>query len=354
MKFALVIGAVFLAVLIVYISVMQPDKGRTDVSLVGTDGKTIASPDAQPVAPAPAPQPPAPSIARPHPASPAITPPVADKPKSVAAKIDAADHATESASAPPVRSQLTPGPSAAPVGDPAADPWHSALTFGMLDTVKPAVDLQPDTSTPSLDVPLIQTDTPGPEMPTQAQIPTMADITPPAPVASPTPDSAAPTRTALAPVPTTHPVLANTGARTHVVATGETFSSIAQTVYGASKYWNRIADANPNVQPKSLRPGMILIIPAFSAPVEPAAPAAVAPAPLNPKTEYRVQAGDSLYKIAVHLFNNGQYAEKIYDLNKPIIGPDPAKLKVGMVLNLPLLLPTGPSAAAAPAPAIPR
>jgi nucleoid-associated protein YgaU len=216
----------------------------------------------------------------------------------------------------------------------------------MLDAVKPAVDIQPDNSTDTLpDVAPIRTETPGPD---QTGTPIMADAQPMQPPAQPQPTETPlqPTQvvTPAAVAPTTHPaVVANTGARTHVVAAGETFSSIAQSVYGASKYWNRIADANPNINPKSLHPGMILIIPGFSAPVEPApsAPVAAAPAPIDPKTEYRVQPGDSLYKIAVHIYTNGNYAQKIYDLNKALIGADPAKLKVGQVLKLP----------AAPAPA---
>ena len=51
--------------------------------------------------------------------------------------------------------------------------------------------------------------------------------------------------------------------------------------------------------------------------------------------QYRVQEGDSLYKISVKLYGNGGYVDKIYEKNKQSIGADPARLKVGMVLELP-------------------
>jgi nucleoid-associated protein YgaU len=68
--------------------------------------------------------------------------------------------------------------------------------------------------------------------------------------------------------PGVHTAIASTGARTHVVVSGETYTSIAKALYGSSKYWNRIADANPKDQPKSLRPGMVLVIPAFTPPAK--------------------------------------------------------------------------------------
>jgi nucleoid-associated protein YgaU len=384
-KFALIIGAVFLAVLIVYISVMQSgDKGRNDVTLVvptGDSGSGAANmSSAAPTPPAKAP------LRNSTPASVAPVATASDHPRNLTpedhsrtaapAVARSNDHSNAVAAAPrpqPVRTDLTPGTSAAPTGDPNADPWRSALNYGMLDTVKPAVDIRPDASNPpapSVDAAPITTDTPGPD----AQ-PIMGDISPaqpstpiPTPEVAIGPTPAIPTTVTpsvpLSPsaaaaalsapaspaAPTTHPVQANTGARTHVVASGETYSSIALSVYGTSKYWNRIADANPNIDPKNLRPGMTLIIPAFSPTIQPAVPAAVAapaqPA-IDPKTEYRVQSGDSLYKIAIHLFNDGKMSDKIYEMNKALIGPDPAKLKVGMVLKLPAA--TAP-AAAAPAP----
>jgi nucleoid-associated protein YgaU len=368
-KFALIIGGVFLAVLILYISVNQTgDKGRNDVALVTTGG-TVTSGGSSPT-PAVTPPAPAPATAGPKAPAPKLTAPAPAAEDHVVAVVPPApapavvDHSADFTPAPPVRSEVTP---AAPAVDPANDPWHSALTYGMLDTVKPAVDIRPDAAGPQ-DIGPMASQPPssdgsgtspdsaagGPivtETPSMSGGPIVADAThigAPAPLPTASYSTEPPMASGLA-SPSTRPVQANTGAHTHVVAFGETFSSIAQTVYGNSKYWSRIADANPQIEPRSLKPGMTLIIPAFSPPVVPATPAAVAPAPIDPKTEYRVQTGDSLYKIAVHLFNNGQWADKIYELNRTAIGADPAKLKVGQVLKLPPA-----PAAAAPAPAMPH
>ena len=69
-------------------------------------------------------------------------------------------------------------------------------------------------------------------------------------------------------------------AGTHTVASGETLSSIAQKVYGESKLWKRIYDANKDVigsDPANLKVGQVLRIPPKTGEV--ASPAAPAPKP---------------------------------------------------------------------------
>jgi nucleoid-associated protein YgaU len=48
-----------------------------------------------------------------------------------------------------------------------------------------------------------------------------------------------------------------------------------------------------------------------------------------------VQPGDSLHKIALQLYGQSTKADRIYQLNKQMIGDDPHRLKVGQVLQLP-------------------
>lgn len=52
---------------------------------------------------------------------------------------------------------------------------------------------------------------------------------------------------------------------THVVAKGDTFSSLARSYYGDSKFWKFIAKANPKISEKSLAVGTKLAIPPKSA-----------------------------------------------------------------------------------------
>jgi nucleoid-associated protein YgaU len=60
-----------------------------------------------------------------------------------------------------------------------------------------------------------------------------------------------------------------------------------------------------------------------------------AAATIDSAHEYRVQPGDSLHKISIRLYGRFDQADKIYQLNKQLIGEDPHRLKVGQVLKLP-------------------
>ncbi len=126
--------------------------------------------------------------------------------------------------------------------------------------------------------------------------------------------------------------------RTHVIARGENLWSIAVAAYGNGKYVNKIIQANPGLDPKHLRVGKVLTIPELNA-VERSVPmmgaAAAAPVAVNSAEAYRVVSGDSLEAIAQKLYGDPRMMDKIYALNKPLIGADENRLKVGWVLKLP-------------------
>lgn len=133
--------------------------------------------------------------------------------------------------------------------------------------------------------------------------------------------------------------------RTHRVAAGETFVSIARMVYGDGRYYKAIQEANPTLTPEKLKPGIIIQLPPESKVKQAAArsaksssgdsPAANAPAISSDGKSYTVQKDDSLYKIARKLYGKGDRSDEIYQLNKQTIGPDSTRLKIGMVLKLP-------------------
>ena len=54
---------------------------------------------------------------------------------------------------------------------------------------------------------------------------------------------------------------AATSSGTHVIAKGDTFSSLARAYYGDSKFWKAIAKANPKISEKSLAVGTKVAIP---------------------------------------------------------------------------------------------
>ena len=137
---------------------------------------------------------------------------------------------------------------------------------------------------------------------------------------------------------------------THVVKVGETFSSIAAATYGNSKYYIAIQTANPSVDATRLKPGMTISLPAIDQ-IKSATPAAgvaaaTAEQKIDPRTQYKVQENDSLYRISLKLYGKADRVEKLYEANKSQIGDDMARVKAGMVLTLPE--PPTQSTAAAP------
>lgn len=199
-------------------------------------------------------------------------------------------------------------------------------------------------STFSADPHITDTPTPGAgdaELPDQFVIPT-TDIRQPdplQPVADPATGGAPLPATATDPAPAGTPldgVLS--GVRTHVVANGESFSSIAQNYYGDANLFGLIQKANPNVKPKGLRVGQKLIIP-------PHTPAATTPTTAAPTEQpaagavdanvHIVAPGETLSLIAAKRLGRAALWEELYKLNKDVIGGDPGNLKVGMKLRLP-------------------
>jgi nucleoid-associated protein YgaU len=133
--------------------------------------------------------------------------------------------------------------------------------------------------------------------------------------------------------------------RTHKIEQGESFYTVAQSVYGDSSLYTRLEDANPNIDPKHLKIGMVINVPdasgAVAASAESSAPAAISAetAQTSVGTEsartYKVQPSDTLVRIARKLYGSSAAWQKIYDANRSVIGGNPARLKVGMVLQLP-------------------
>jgi nucleoid-associated protein YgaU len=130
--------------------------------------------------------------------------------------------------------------------------------------------------------------------------------------------------------------------RTHKIEQGESFYTIAQSVYGDSSLYTRLEDANPNIDAKHLKIGMVINVPDASGTVAASAESS-APSAISAETAsstdsartYKVQPSDTLIRIARKLYGSSAGWQKIYDANRAVIGENPARLKVGMVLQLP-------------------
>jgi nucleoid-associated protein YgaU len=125
--------------------------------------------------------------------------------------------------------------------------------------------------------------------------------------------------------------------RTHRVLSGESAYTISVAVYGSGRYYKKILAANPNVDPRHLRVGLILNIPQLGDADKPASPAAAntSTAPVDGKTAYRVAPGDTLESIARKLYGTPRMMDSLYQANKGLIGADENVLKVGWTLHLP-------------------
>ncbi len=137
----------------------------------------------------------------------------------------------------------------------------------------------------------------------------------------------------------------------HTVKTGDTILELARLYYGNTRYAKALLDANPQLANTADLPvGAVINIPDVeiteptSAVRSTAARKRVRPGPVTPQAApqrkpaqrtYTVVEGDTLYGISLEKLGQGTRWQEIHELNKAVIGDDPAFLKPGMVIKLP-------------------
>lgn len=157
----------------------------------------------------------------------------------------------------------------------------------------------------------------------------------------------------VAVTPVAQPDLSSKTAGTkYIVKSGDSPARIAKRQLGSESRVNEILALNPGLNPKNLKVGQELILPAGAAPVvaqTPAQPVAAAAKPAGPSAakpvaasapkasskagrSYKVQKGDTLSAIARRELGSASRAKDIQSMNP---GLDPAKLKVGQTIQLP-------------------
>lgn len=115
--------------------------------------------------------------------------------------------------------------------------------------------------------------------------------------------------------------------RTVTVSEGDTLYSIAQAELGSGARWREIADANPGIDPGSLRVGDQLVLPR---------PLAGAPPSVERAEEIHVVApGETLTSIARARWNDGARWRRLLEANESLLGGDPDRLRVGDRLVVP-------------------
>lgn len=161
------------------------------------------------------------------------------------------------------------------------------------------------------------------------------------------------------------PATESVGETIYTVQEADTLSAIAREVYGDERFWTKIRDANPGIDPDRLLVGQKLRLPSREAvrPARPAAPAAPAGKaadagkraepgkPANDKEAgepagaaqkatapqagtYVVESGDTLIRIARKVLNDPGRWREIYELNRDKLR-SPDEVPAGMMLKMP-------------------
>jgi len=130
----------------------------------------------------------------------------------------------------------------------------------------------------------------------------------------------------------------------HIVAPNELMQTIAKRYYGSIDDWTIIAKANPRVDPKKLRPGMVLLIPKDKDNIQGKLVGEDTPPGVitthheteSKVIEYVVRPGDSLSVISQRIYGSSRHARFIYESNRDILRSMDA-ISVGQLLRLPPL-----------------
>lgn len=148
---------------------------------------------------------------------------------------------------------------------------------------------------------------------------------------------------------------ATPAATVHIVAAGDTLSSIAKQYWGTSQGWENIVKANPGLSPSTLKIGAKLNIPAKDAVIvkTTTAPATSGATVAGAAQDYEVVSGDTLSQISNKVYGDSKHWNLIYEANKKVIGADPADLVVGTKLTIPAKPQAGAKAAPVTSPAKP-
>ncbi|MFW5839396.1 MAG: LysM peptidoglycan-binding domain-containing protein [Planctomycetota bacterium] len=127
------------------------------------------------------------------------------------------------------------------------------------------------------------------------------------------------------------------GWKTHKIDSGDTLGEISTKFYGTSRYWQKIRDANPDVNPNALQVGDVLRIPPRPAEEATASarPAGPSEAPITVPAGWKVHvvaSGDMLGDISKKFYGTTRYWPLIQEKNP---GINPNNLQVGQQLRIP-------------------
>lgn len=127
------------------------------------------------------------------------------------------------------------------------------------------------------------------------------------------------------------------GFREVVVLARDNYWKIAERELGDAAQFQRIADANPGVDPRRLRVGQKLRVPAVATATRPQADAnRPREEATNPAAgrEYRIRKDETLSSIAERVYGKSSRWRDIWAANRTRI-PDPRRMRAGLTIVLP-------------------
>lgn len=124
----------------------------------------------------------------------------------------------------------------------------------------------------------------------------------------------------------------------HVLKSGENYSSLSLRYYGTSAYATAISKANPLLSPTNLRAGRTIRVPKDPKNIQgipiPQSTPPGAPQPAAMPTEYVVESGDTLSRIAATVYGDSTLTKLIFDANRDQL-PNEHTLRIGQKLRIP-------------------
>lgn len=136
------------------------------------------------------------------------------------------------------------------------------------------------------------------------------------------------------PAKSTTPAAAPAGAD-YTVKSGDTLEAIARAQLGDGQKWRAIVEMNPGLDPKALKVGQKLKMPAGGTATAKESSAPATGAANSATNTYTVQKGDTLVAIARKFYGGDSDWKRILDANSSVLKGDAAALRPGMKLTIP-------------------
>jgi nucleoid-associated protein YgaU len=121
----------------------------------------------------------------------------------------------------------------------------------------------------------------------------------------------------------------------YTVKSGDTLEAIARAQLGDGQKWRAIVEMNPGLDPKALKVGQKLKMPAGGTATAKESSAPATGAANSATNTYTVQKGDTLVAIARKFYGGDSDWKRILDANSSVLKGDAAALRPGMKLTIP-------------------